>query len=448
MEYPIYKAVINPDLMSDVEVNYIALVDKPAIEKNFLAFNKFVEPNTKESKDAFIPRCISYIIDEGKDQEQAIAICNTMWEQHFASDSYSDYPQSAKDDAARGIKLNEKINNKCATQVGKVRAQQIANGESLSKETIKRTFSYLSRASEYYNPKDTESCGTISYLLWGGESMLRYCESKINKDDFAVFEKISFDYDNTLITSKGKELAQKELDKGNDVYIISARNSKDELLTTAKELKIPSKNVYATGSINGKVSKIKELDIAKHYDDNADVIKMLPNGIGQKFISNAMRFAINEEKKIISGAAMIADMPIYRKDDVLGEYYVIFDAASIQCIVEKFSAKGFMNNFNLFHEETEAVSDVTIFNSFISNTELGINPPEGFEDCANGSWFISAKVNNDAVWQRVKTGELRGFSVEGIFNYIPIQSTTSKKYSPEQAQSLIEAILSETDFND
>jgi len=73
-----------------------------------------------------------------------------------------------RNNAKRGIALNEKVNNKCATQVGKVRAQQLAKGEPISKDTIKRMFSYLSRAEEYYEEGDTSSCGYISYLLWGG----------------------------------------------------------------------------------------------------------------------------------------------------------------------------------------------------------------------------------------------------------------------------------------
>ena len=133
------------------------------------------------------------------------------------------------------------------------------------------------------------------------------------------------------------------------------------------------------------------------------------------------KFVLNEEKRIISGPAMIADMPLYRNDEQLGEYYVVFDKASIQCIVEKFSAKGFMQNFNLFHDDQQQVSDVTIFSSFISDAELGIKPPTGFEDIADGSWFISAKVNNQAVWDKVKAGTIKGFSVEGLFNYIPLQ---------------------------
>lgn len=94
-------------------------------------------------------------------------------------ESYSDYPQSVRNNAKRGIELNEKVNNKCATQVGKVRAQQLASGEAISLETIKRMASYLSRAEEYYNESDTEACGTISYLLWGGKSALSWANQKI-----------------------------------------------------------------------------------------------------------------------------------------------------------------------------------------------------------------------------------------------------------------------------
>ena len=96
-------------------------------------------------------------------------------------ESYSDYPSGVKNNARRGLELNEKVNNKCATQVGKVRAQQLAQGKPISKETIKRMYSYLSRAEEYYDESDTTACGTISYLLWGGKAGLRWAESKLNE---------------------------------------------------------------------------------------------------------------------------------------------------------------------------------------------------------------------------------------------------------------------------
>jgi len=96
-------------------------------------------------------------------------------------ESYSDYPSSVSNNAKRGLKLNEEVNNKCATQVGKVRAQQLAQGKPISKETIKRMYSYLSRAEAYYKPEDTEACGTISFLLWGGKSAKTWAEAKLKQ---------------------------------------------------------------------------------------------------------------------------------------------------------------------------------------------------------------------------------------------------------------------------
>lgn len=96
-------------------------------------------------------------------------------------ESYSDYPEAVRNNAKRGIKLNEAVGNKCATQVGKVRAQQLANGEPVSEKTIKRMYSYLSRAEVYFEQGDKESCGYISYLLWGGKSAKNWAESKLKQ---------------------------------------------------------------------------------------------------------------------------------------------------------------------------------------------------------------------------------------------------------------------------
>ena len=98
-------------------------------------------------------------------------------------ESYSDYPSAVKNNAKKGIEYNKKVNNKCATQVGKVRAQQLAQGEAITTSTIKRMFSYLSRAQEYYNESDTKACGTISYLLWGGKAGLRWSGAKLKELD-------------------------------------------------------------------------------------------------------------------------------------------------------------------------------------------------------------------------------------------------------------------------
>ena len=87
--------------------------------------------------------------------------------------------------------------------------------------------------------------------------------------------KISVDWDETGSTDKGHKLIKNLISRGNTVYIITARNSKDGIIKTAKELGIPANRVIATGSNSNKVKKIKELGIKRHYDNNNDVIKAL-----------------------------------------------------------------------------------------------------------------------------------------------------------------------------
>ena len=146
-ELPIYRLIINPE--DETGVEFVSLVTNPAIERDFQYFNdQFVKPNVGESEDDFIGRCMEVVTGEGYDQDQALAICYNYWEgQKF--ESYQDYPKAASQNAQRGIKLNEAVNNDCATLVGKNRARQLANGEPISMETIKRTYSYLSRGKEY-----------------------------------------------------------------------------------------------------------------------------------------------------------------------------------------------------------------------------------------------------------------------------------------------------------
>ena len=104
-------------------------------------------------------------------------------------ESYDDYPEAVRNNAKKGIELNEKHGNKCATQTGKVRAQQLAQGEPVSLETVKRMASYLARAEEYYDPSDTSACGTISYLLWGGKAAQRWSEAKLKEELWSALKK-------------------------------------------------------------------------------------------------------------------------------------------------------------------------------------------------------------------------------------------------------------------
>ena len=129
-------------------------------------------------KESLPEQMCSECLDELNAEYELLEALESLSEE-VELESYGGYPESASNNAKLGIKRNKELGNKCATQVGKVRGQQLARGEKFTLPTLKRIYSYLSRAAEYYDPSKPEACGTISYLLWGGKSMLNWTESKL-----------------------------------------------------------------------------------------------------------------------------------------------------------------------------------------------------------------------------------------------------------------------------
>lgn len=120
-------------------------------------------------------------IEEEEAEYMLSNIKNLLSNESVELESYNDYPDAVSNNAKRGRELNEKVNNKCATDIGKIRSADLEAKRNLSVETIKRMYSYLSRAGEYYDEGNNEACGTISYLLWGGKAGLRWSESKLKE---------------------------------------------------------------------------------------------------------------------------------------------------------------------------------------------------------------------------------------------------------------------------
>jgi hypothetical protein len=139
-------------------------------------------------------------------------------------------------------------------------------------------------------------------------------------------------------------------------------------------------------------------------------------------------FKSDQEKRIISGPAMIPNELIYRKDKEGKEYNVVFSEETIQKIVEKYFKSQYTTNFNLQHKKSLLAQGVYLIESFVIDEERGINAPKGFEDLPNGSWFISCKVDNDEIWNDfIKEGVFKGFSVEGFFQEKQVKETKSEE---------------------
>ena len=133
-----------------------------------------------------------------------------------------------------------------------------------------------------------------------------------------------------------------------------------------------------------------------------------------------MLYAIqDEEKRLVRGCIMRADFPIYRRDSKMGEYYIIYKADTIRAMAEKYLLEGRQNDVNLMHEEGSDVDGVQMVQYFIKGDGIQV---DGFDDCADGSLFGEFHVVNDSVWDEIKAGTYKGFSLEGVFDLTPEQN--------------------------
>ena len=450
-------------------VDIMSLVNNPAIGIDWQAFSEEVECEDCFDMDgACWPgyEAIGTKIKDGREVPNCVPIENS--EEEF--ESYSDYPESVSNNAKRGIELNEAQNNKCATQVGKVRAQQLAKGEAVSFETVKRMYSYLSRAEVYYDAGDKESCGYISYLLWGGKSAKSWAESKIkqvtNEKLIALAESDEFGeyYDeNTLIVDGTQESFTNIGDWAKGVAaldILGKRIKKGESETkyryagppaernfckamqrlqklyTWEELKEMGRRVGNGMPVYGE----REFNLidwkggpnCRHYWEEVVVFKkegraamMISHGpaAGQMGETNHSRtdrgykmsfqFA-DEDQRIIVGPAMIPQQLIPRKDALGNIYHVYFTKETVRKISEKFLRENKHNNTDVNHDDA-VVTDNTLLESWIIDNKdhdksgmYGYNLPEG-------TWMVSYKINDEETWNKIKSGELKGFSIAGNF---------------------------------
>ena len=120
---------------------------------------------------------------------------------------------------------------------------------------------------------------------------------------------------------------------------------------------------------------------------------------------------VDKEKRILMGAALIPNKPIYRQSGEQ-EYYIYFSQATVRKASELFFINGNQNNSTLEHELQ--LKGLTAVESWIVESEqdksrmYDLNVPMG-------TWMVSMKVNNDDVWKKVKNQEIKGFSIEGYF---------------------------------
>lgn len=154
-----------------------------------------------------------------------------------------------------------------------------------------------------------------------------------------------------------------------------------------------------------------------------------------KFNAEELKMEFNEDKMILKGAVMIPNQLLYRNDK-LGERFVTYDTLEVEKAAMLFLKNGM--KFNRQHSEVDAKLD--ILESYLATENNLLNVPAG-------SWIISAKVKDNALWQEIKNGTFNGFSMQSLFSneligVQELQFNNNKEMNfKEKLQTVIDAVF-------
>tara|TARA_R110000772_G_scaffold47512_1_gene108587 strand:- start:1357 stop:2889 length:1533 start_codon:yes stop_codon:yes gene_type:complete len=488
--------------LDDMGVSCVSFVEEPAIEVDFMAFNR----------------------------------------EEF--ETYNDYPESAKNNAQRALDWAEENGwGTCGESTGKARANQLAKGENISEETIARMASFARHRQNKDTPY-TEGCGKLMWDAWGGTSGIEWASSKLKKiredmdadvsaltpyvdqldEPIKKEAYIMSDEEQKIILDWAAEYGERITEEytylnlnenfegvGDIAKVISgldilgklgvkqdepaeikyrytgnlssnSRNfcialinqnklySRDDIDTLEAKLGTINPNMGPNGSSTYDLFKYKGSVNCKHHWNKVALYK--PNGsrkvlmidqgpaegdAGEKMsdaphgghtqswirkhaMSKEFTFAIQDaDKRIVAGALMIPNQFILRRDENGDPYYVFFSKDTVKRIQERFNKAGFQNVTDVDHDGNIKNDNILLEQWIVESREHDKSKFYGFGNLPIGTWFGVYKVNNDETWADIKSGKIKGFSIAGDF----ISKGTAVKNEAETTMSKIIAILNE-----
>ena len=339
-------------------------------------------------------------------------------EEEFAS--YMDYPQAVKDNARKGIELNEEVDNECATQVGKEalkwaegKVQEIAQekrlaiaasdefGEEYDEDTViidgtKEKFENIGdwlkgvQALDILGKRIKKDTSETKYRYAGPLAQRNFCKAMQRLRKLYTWEEL-------------KEMGRR-VGNGMPVYGSSEFNIIDwkggpNCKHYFEELVVFKRDGRAAMMIS-KGPASGQMGTTPYNSDN--------HGYKMSF-----QFA-DEDQRIIIGPAMIPQQLIARRDALGNIFHVYFTKETIKKIAEKFLRENKHNNTDVNHDDDITVNNTLLESWIVEDTEYDKSAKYGY-NVPEGTWMVSYKINDEETWQKIKEGALKGFSVAGNF---------------------------------
>lgn len=387
--------------------------------------------------------------------------------------SYTDYPKAAKANAQRALDWAEKEGwGTCGTPVGKARANQLAKGEPISEDTIARMAAFERHRKNSDTPYE-EGCGGLMWDAWGGDEGIAWAQRKLSQIRDEELQKAILKEAETLGESYDpKESLYLRLDREEfttigevleGIVALDILGKKDIRRNQRAETKYryagpPGQRFFCRGmmrlnklytreEINEITRRTSSLNPGmghnsstysvwnykggvncQHYWEELHVFRnangqlvMVSNGpapgnAGEvaSASNNYWRFKADGDQMIITGPAMIPNQLIPRRDEEGNLFHVFFSKETVAKIAREFLAREYAHNTDINHNEIVTKDNTLLESWLVDNPEMDKASDLGFS-VPTGTWMVSYKINDPDTWERIKAGELNGFSVAGEF---------------------------------
>ena len=421
--------------------------------------------------------CQSGWIAYGTKRKNGREVPNCIPIQNMVFETYNDYPEAAKANAQRAIDWAEENGwGSCGTDVGKQRAHQLAKGENISEDTIARMSSFARHKKNSKTPY-SEGCGKLMWDAWGGTEGIEWAQKKLEKIReeqlqlalITLAEKYgeTVDYEKAVYIDATKTnfenvgdylkgiigldiLGKQDLDRRPETKYrytgplsSNSRNFCRAMLRlnkiyTRQEIDDMNRSINTGFRHDGQPYSIfrfkggvnckhywEELEVYKEGRDTVILSKGRAQGDAGRIASAANnywhypgtfnQFAFSDDDEmIVTGPAMIPDQLILRKDENGKPFHVYFSKETVAKIAQKFFEYNKQNNTDINHDDDVTQNNTLLESWIVENPDMDKSKSLGF-NVPQGTWMTSYKINDFETWNKIKSGELNGFSIAGNF---------------------------------
>ena len=283
----------------------------------------------------------------------------------------------------------------------------ILTAQDFAEETTVSEVADAVKALDILSKRDSEEQAKIVYKYEGpiSSNSRKFCRAMVGLSRTKVFSREDID----RMTQRGVNAAFNSPIRGGNYDIFRFAGG-----ASCKHHWAEYKMFKAAGGRTLLIKTGEQTETPANMRNSGFVNQRQKKKADQWYAINQNFSTIDEEERIVVAPAMVPDVMIKRRNEAGKEYYVYFSKSTIKDIAEKFFKNNYQNNTDVDHDGNVVQTNTLLESWIVEDPTKDKSSIYGFE-VPVGTWMLSMRINDDATWNKIKNGELKGYSISGNF---------------------------------